>query len=197
LSDLDLASLEAESAASGGARLGQAIHTVVPPSLAPPTLIEPLRAFLEKHPFETNVFGMTRFPSATAGSPDPVGRALELAREVCASHGLQFHLASDRAMHDDLWTNVTAHMWASKYGIGLFEDRVDRGVNHNLTIEIGGMLTTGRRCALLKDSTVPTMPTDLVGLIYKSVDLSKPNTVSKALHAWIRSDLGLPSCPDC
>lgn len=166
-------------------------------SLAPPALIEPLRKFLAEHPFDTNVFGMTRFPNAQAGTPDPVGQALDIARVVCREHGLEFHLASDRAMHDDLWTNVTAHMWASRYGIGLFEDRVDRGLNHNLTIEIGGMLMTGRRCALLKDGTLDKMPTDLVGLIYKAIDLSDTATVADALHGWIRDDLGLSRCSSC
>jgi len=40
-------------------------------------LIKPLHAFLEENPFETNVFGMTRFPGQqTDGKPDPIGPAL-------------------------------------------------------------------------------------------------------------------------
>jgi len=62
-------------------------------------------------------------------------------------------------------------MWACRYGIAFFENTHDNGLNYNLTIEVGGMLLSGRRCALLKDQTVPAMPTDLVGQIYKSVDL--------------------------
>jgi len=52
-------------------------------------------------------------------------------------------------MVDDLWANVAAHMWWSKYGIDFFEDRRGGGLNYNLVTEIGGMLVTGRRCALL------------------------------------------------
>lgn len=197
-SDMDLAALAAESV-SGSSMLGQVAHTVVLPALAPPSLIPSLRKFLEQHPFETNVFGMTRFPDADENEkgPDPVKPALEITREVCRLHGLQFHLASDRAIDDDLWANVTAHMWASQYGIAFFEDRRNRGLNYNLTIEVGSMLMTGRRCALLKDSSTPRMPTDLVGKIYKSVDLEKINTVSDAIHVWIRDDLNLGSCPSC
>jgi hypothetical protein len=198
LSDIDFAAFSAESASSSSA-LGQVAHTVVPPSLAPPSLIPGLHKFLEQHPFETNVFGMTRFPESDENElgPDPVIPALDTAREVCRLHGLQFHLASDRAIHDDLWTNVAAHMWASQYGIAFFEDRRKRGLNYNLTIEVGSMLITGRRCALLKDSSILRMPTDLVGKIYKSVDLAKGTTVSEALHLWIRDDLNLGSCPSC
>lgn len=197
VSRIDRQSLEAEAASYGGAQLGRTLHATVPPSLAPPALIEPIRSFLDAHPFDTNVFGMTRFPSIQAGGTDALSRALKVAREVCAKHGLEFHLASDRAILDDLWANTTAHMWASRYGIGFFEDRVERGLNHNLTIEIGGMLMIGHRCALLKDGSIEKMPTDLVGMIYKSVDLAQPNTVSRALHTWIRDDLSLNECADC
>ena len=197
-SDLDLAALAAESA-SGSSVLGHVAHSVVPPALAPPSLIPGLRKFLENHPFERNVFGMTRFPEVgeNEAAVDPVKPALEIAREVCRLHGLELHLASDRAIHDDLWTNVAAHMWASQYVIAFFEDRKKRGLNYNLTIEVGSMLMTGRRCALLKDTSIQRMPTDLVGQIYKSVDLAKPETIGAALHEWAREDLGLGGCTLC
>jgi len=194
IGDVDLAALAAEASARG-TELGSAPHPVISPSFAPPVLIAPLRKFLEKHPFDRNVMGMTRFPDTS--SDDPVTPALQIARDVCSKHQLEFHLASDRAMDDDLWTNVAAHMWASRYGIAFFEDRVDRGMNYNLTVEVGSMLMTGRRVALLKDTSIERLPTDLIGRIRKDVDLDDLETVSGALHRWIRDDLGLGSCPDC
>jgi hypothetical protein len=200
LTGVELASLAAE-AAVGGSRLGGAPHALLLPEMgAPPSLLPVLHDFLATYPFEKNVFGMTRFPDEERASPiDPVRPALEVAREVCQRHSLEFHLASDRAMQDDLWANIAAHMWASRYGIAFFEDLATptRGVNYNLTIEVGGMLMTGRRCALLKDKSIERMPTDLVGKIYKSVDLNKPETVESALHAWIRDDLALGPCAKC
>ncbi len=198
ITDIDLVVLGAEMSAVSGSDLGHAHHPVIPPTLAPPELVGPLAAFLDAHPFDTNVFGMTRFPDEQdEESPDPVGPALDVAREVCGAHGLEFHLASDRAIVDDLWSNVTAHMWASKYGIAFFENKRDRGLNYNLTIEVGGMLVMGRRCALLKDESIKRMPTDLVGKIYRSVDLDAKQTVADALHTWLRDDLSLGSCARC
>lgn len=200
LSGIELAALSAE-AAVGGSRLGGAPHAVLLPELgAPPSLVPALRDFLAKHPFDKNVFGMTRFPGEDDSElGDPVKGALDVARSACEAHGLQFHLASDRAIDDDLWANVAAHMWACRYGIAFFEDLATptRGINYNLTIEVGGMLTTGRRCALLKDSSIDRMPTDLVGKIYKAVQLKKPKTVETAIHDWIREDLGLGGCAHC
>lgn len=199
LSDMELAALNAESVAGSGAFLGHAQNATVPPWLASPALLPGLRKFLEAHPFERNVFAMTRFPDEADGSgpPDPVHQAIEVSREACRFHGLEMHLASDRAIDDDLWTNVAAHMWASRYGVAFFEDRAGRGTNYNMTIEVGGMLMTGRRCALLKDASIERMPTDLVGRIYKAVDFEAPETIERALHEWLRSDLGLGDCPAC
>jgi hypothetical protein len=74
---------------------------------------------------------------------------------------------------------------------------VDRGMNYNLTIEVGSMLMTGRRCALLKDRSIERLPTDLIGRIRKDIDLDDLGTVSKAIHTWIRDDLGLGACDAC
>lgn len=191
MTDLDLVALVAESAHKNAPVFGRTEHALVPVHLAPPALVQPLQSFLADHPFDTNVFGMTRFPDAKAGTADPVGRALAVVRRICAEAGLEFHLASDRAIVDDLWDNVTAHMWASRYGVALFEDRVDRGLNHNLLIEVGAMIMSGRRCALLKDGSIEKLPTDFVGMIYKSVDLSAEDTVAQVVRAWIKDDLAI------
>lgn len=193
VSPVETAALSAfETSIPGGSILGKIHHGVIGPEIAPLAILSPLLPFLQDHPFESNVFGMTRFPDEQdPATLDPVRPALDAARDVCAKHGLEFHLASDRAISDDLWTNVAAHMWASKYGIAFFEDRQGRGVNYNLTIEVGAMLMTGRRCALLRDRTIKSMPTDLVGLIYKPVDLDIVNHVVGTLENWIVNDLAL------
>ncbi len=189
LSGLDFVALIAEGATENTPLLGHTETALVPYTLAPPALVHPLRGFLAGHPFDTNVFGMTRFPDAKAGTKDPVGQALAVAKEACSEFGLEFHLASDRAMTDDLWSNVTAHMWGCRYGIGFFEDRLDRGLNHNLLIEVGAMIVTGRRCALLKDGSIEKMPTDFIGMIYKSVDLDDATSVRSSVADWLKDDL--------
>ncbi len=200
VSGIDLAVLVAEAAAAG-ARLGGAAHPVILPEFgAPPDLVAILREFLHQHEFDRNVFGMTRFPrEGSSEPPDPVKNALEVARATFKAHGLEFHLASDRQLHDDLWTNVAVHMWASRYGVGFFEDlaKPASGLNYNLTTEVGAMLITGRRCCLLKDPSITSLPTDLVGRIRKDVSLRDADTVETMLHAWIRDDLGLGPCPAC
>lgn len=196
--DMDLAALAAEAARGSVTLLADMPHPVIPPALAPPKLIAPLRAFFVDHPFARNVFGMTRFPGVTEdGELDPIAPALNVARDVCKTHGLEFHLASDRQIVDDLWANVAAHLWGSQYAVAFFENRTGKGLNYNLTIEVGSTLVLGRRLAILKDEPVKALPTDLVGRIYKTVDLTKPETVAEALHVWCRYDLNLGACPSC
>jgi hypothetical protein len=189
--DMDLAVLMAEAGRPAATLLGDTVHPVVPPSLAPPELLKPLHAFLEEYPFERNVFGMTRFPGKPEkGKPDPIAPALAAAKKVCEKHGLAFHLALDRSIVDGLWANVAAHMWGCRFGIGFFESVTDKGLNYNLTIEVGSCMVLGRRLALLKDKSLKAMPTDLVGHIYHEVELSKPSTVTKKLDAWATSSIG-------
>ena len=51
------------------------------------------------------------------------------------------------------------------------------------------MMMTGRRCALLKDGSIEKMPTDFIGMIYKSVDLQDESTVRGRVTDWLKDDL--------
>lgn len=179
----------------GAAELNNGRHAVIPPFFAPERWSRAISRFLERHPFDQNVFCMTRFAS---NEPlDPVRDVIETIRASLESHGLTLHLASDGNADDDLWSNVAAYLWACRYGVALFEDRLGTGLNYNLVIEVGAMLATGRRCVLLKDRTQDSLPTDLVGQIYCPVDYDDLNGVAAAAHSWAANDLGFGSCKDC
>jgi hypothetical protein len=72
-----------------------------------------------------------------------------------------------------------------------------RGLNYNVMTELGAMLMTGRRCALLKDRTLPKLPTDIIGLIYRSVDLDDTVSIGANIHSWASEDLNLGNCANC
>jgi hypothetical protein len=196
---LNLSAISAEMAKAPGAEFAHVKHAVIDPAFAPPRWGQGISRMLERFPFDTNVFCMTRFPGPNElnEAPDAIREAVSILRDVHASHGLSLHLASDRQLDDDILGNIGAHMWACRYGIGVLEDRVGRGLNYNVVIELGGMLVTGRRCALLKDRTAPTLPIDLAGQIYKSVDLDDRQSISDAVHHWLSEDLALGSCALC
>ena len=185
-----IAQLQAETNEPFGAEFGGATHPVIPPELAPPRWSAGIARLLGDYPFERNVFCMTRFPE-DGGVPDVVTDVIDTARTTLREHGLHLHVASDGLLDDELFGNVGAYMWACRYGIGLLEDRAGRGLNYNVMTELGSMLITGRRCALLKDKTVPSLPTDLAGHVYKPLDFDDSDAVSQELEHWISNDLGL------
>lgn len=191
--DFDVTAVEAEIALVGSAELQQAQHPLIPPELAPVRWAVPISRLLGQYPFDSNVFCMTRFPKDEKEEelPDPVQAVIAAARTALSARGLHMHLASDRQADDELFGNIAAHMWACKYGIGLFETRFGKEFNDNLQIEVGAMLMTGRRVVLLKDRDTPNMPTDFVGHIYKSVDFDAEESVAKALDDWVGDDLGI------
>lgn len=190
---IDLVAVETEMAALPAAALAEMPHAVIPPEFAPPRWQPGITRLLERFPFDRNVFCMTRFPKDERETefPDPVRGVIDTAREVLADHGLTLHLASDRSADDELFGNIAAHMWACRYGVGLFETRFGTDLNDNVQIEMGAMLMTGRRCALLKDQDTPNLPTDFVGQIYKSVDFDDLAVVRATVRSWVADDLGL------
>lgn len=196
---IDEGQLSAELTQVPRGELGHVEQLLIPPALAPSKWSAPIQRMLDDFDFGTNVFCMTRFPVDEKDTEylDPVREIIKQARKALSGHGLTLHLASDKQLDQDLFANIAAHMWACRFGIALFENRLGRGLNYNLTIEVGAMLMTGRTCALMKDTTIDAMPTDFVGQIYKPVDFSNAGDVVDELHRWAVNDLGLPRCPKC
>ena len=170
--------------------LASSIHHTIGVEFAPLPLVGPIGAFLKSHPFDRNVFGISRYPK-DGDESDLLNSCFTVARDTLGEFALEFHLASDRNVADELWPNVAASMWACRYGVAFIESRVETDVNRNVLIEVGAMLMTGRRCILLRDCSVKSMPTDLVGHIYKDIDLDEPGTIEVALQEWCEADLEL------
>lgn len=173
-------------------------HSVVPPQFAPANIKPAVEGILEDFPFESSVFLITRFPKKGRPHSDLLAETISQCRKSCAQFGLNLHVASDRNADDQLYGNIAAHMWASMFGIAILEDleREDSEnglpkLNDNVLIEVGSMLMTGRRCAILKDITVDRTPSDLVGLLYKSVNLRHTESVATAVETWITNDIRL------
>jgi hypothetical protein len=194
---VDPNALQAEIAPLGSAELAGAPHPLLPAELAPARFLPAVARLTDRFPFERNVFCMTRFPAVDADENDPMAETIDLARKVLKEHGLVMHLASDRNADDELFGNVSAYIWASKYGIAFLETfgepKPDEPVslNDNVLIELGAMLVTGRRCGLLKDVSAPHPPTDFVAQIYKEIDLADESVVRETISDWVTEDLGL------
>jgi hypothetical protein len=183
--------LTASLDATEGTIFGERRHALIPPFLGPAD--SAVKKIFDLSPFEKNVMLITRFPK---GKDDHLTTLIESIRLAVGKHGLNLLVASDGNKKDVLWENVNTYMWASKYAIVLM-DNMDGKFNSNVLIEVGGMLMTGRRCAILRDESVEQMPSDMIGHIYRATTLTDHVMTVQQVHEWIRDDLGISSCSEC
>ncbi|WP_344020349.1 hypothetical protein [Pseudonocardia kongjuensis] len=149
--------------------------------------LEPaLREFIADHPDPSkNVFVMMRFKENDQMSAIHRSIADSLAK-------LGFHAirADDRDYTGELWTNVQVCMTGCQFGIAVFEDIDDRDFNPNVSLELGYMLASQKRCLILKEKRLPNLPADVLHRLYKDFDMFKiEETVAHQLDRWIRIDL--------
>lgn len=149
--------------------------------------LEPaLREFIADHPDpDRNVFVMMRFRQNER--MDAIHNTISTTLA-----GLNFHAirADDRDYTGELWTNVQTCMTGSKFGIAVFEDIDDRDFNPNVSLELGYMLAARKRCLILKEQRLPTLPADVLHRLYKDFDMFRiQETISHQLDRWIRVDL--------
>jgi len=122
-------------------------------------------------------FGSTRLHSALA----------EAVKDVCSSHGIKALRADEKDYHDDLFPNVLTYIYGCRFGIAVFERLEQNDFNPNVSLEVGYMLALGKPVCLLKDKTLTTLQTDLVGRLYKSFDPQDPSgSIPKELTQWLR-----------
>jgi hypothetical protein len=151
--------------------------------------LEPqLRSFLADHPDpDRNVFIMMRFKDT-----DQFRDLHRAIADTLSTHGLQGVRADDREYHPDLWSNVETYMLGCKYGVAAFEDFETRDHNPNVALELGFMRARLKRCLILKERTLPAVPTDVVGSLYKLFDkFNVSETVRAQVNRWITVDLGI------
>ena len=157
--------------------------------LAGVTHLEPeLRTFLADHPNpERNVFIMMRFIET-----EQFREIHTTIVDTLAERGFNGLRADDREYHSDLWANVEVYLTGCHYGITVFDDMEQRDHSPNVALELGYMKAKRRRCLILRERTLPELPTDVIGRLYKSFDKFQiAKTVRSEVTRWIEVDLGI------
>lgn len=122
-----------------------------------------MERMLKLYPYNKNVFLMMKFRDKNRGVSDFIKNELIKSGYNCI-----------RA--DDAEWNITnnvynplAVLYCCKYGIALF-DEPEEGANYNPNVayELGVMQSQGKRCLILKHSSLTEVPFDLVKDIYKT-----------------------------
>jgi len=133
---------------------------------------------LTHFPYAENVFLMMKF----RGSNSELG---EFIIESLRSHGL-------RGVRADLpeWNitknvyNPVAVLYCCKYGIALFDEpEPSQAYSANVAYELGMMHYQGKDCLILKHSSLPQIPFDLIKDLYVSYD--KDLSLRRFIASWI------------
>lgn len=149
----------------------------------PPVEIqESLARFKLDHPDPTKVaFIMMQF-----GKTKTHDKIVKAIRSVLDSHGLIGVKADDIEYHDDLFPNVMTYLYGCGFGITVFERIEDEEFNPNVSLEVGYMFALRKPVCLLKDETLKTLHTDLIGKLYKDFDPQDPvKTIPSEISKWL------------
>lgn len=107
-------------------------------------------------------------------------------RECLDTHGLKALRADDKGYSDDLLPNIRTYMHGCAFGIAVFERLTADEFNPNVSLEVGYMMALGKPVLLLRDSTLRTLPADLVGRLYSTFDPQSPAaSIPPILSRWL------------
>lgn len=149
-------------------------------------LISPLYGYkkiiqkkLSEFPFEKNVFLMMKFRRENEGTYKYIKEQLE-------KNGFNCVRAKDKewAHITDTSFNPMAVLYCCKYGIALFDEAEEGSAyNPNVAYELGMMQCQNKRCLILKHSSLPNPPFDIVKDLYKSY--TKEIEFAEILSDWL------------
>ena len=106
-------------------------------------------------------------------------------------YGINALRADDKQYHEDLYWNVLTYIYGCNFGIAVFERLEDDLFNSNVALEVGYMRALSKPLCLLKDRTIATLQTDLIGKLYKSFDPQDPkSSIPPELRKWL-TDQGI------
>ena len=149
---------------------------------APIEIQESLALFKLDHPDSAKVaFIMMQFGKTKAH--DEIVKAIRI---VLDSHSIRGVRADDKQYHDDLFYNVMTYLYGCGFGIAVFERIKTEEFNPNVSFEVGCMFALGKPVCLLKDETLKTLHTDLIGKLYKDFDPQDPvETIPSKVSQWL------------
>ena len=113
-------------------------------------------------------------------------KILKTLKKHLSEKGIKLLRADEKWYDDDLFENIKTYMQGCSFGIALF-DRINTDeFNPNVSLEIGYMMALNKPVLLLKDKTLKSLQTDLVGKLYYQFDFQYPEkTIPIVLDKWM------------
>lgn len=159
---------------------------MTPQHNVPVEIQQSLRAFKLDHPDPQKVaFVMMRFGTTPAHD-----KIIEGIRDTLKPYGIKAVRADEKEYHQFLMPNILTYLHGCGFGIAVFERIEQEDFNPNVSLEVGYIMALGKDVCLLKDRTLKTLHTDLVGNLYRTFDPQDPvASIPPELTRWL-SDKG-------
>jgi hypothetical protein len=149
---------------------------------APVELTSSLAHFKRDFPDSSRLaFVMMRFGKSNAHAT-----ILQGIRSALDPQQLVALRADDKQYHDDVLQNILTYIYGCRFGIAAFERIEGDDFNPNISFEVGYMTGLGKSVCLLKDRTLRTLHTDLIGRLYCEFDTQDcTTTIAPVLQKWM------------
>ena len=136
--------------------------------------------------FLATVSNYTAFIMMQFGSGKAYDSIVLATKKAFKEFGITAIRADDKSYHPDVYYNIMTYLHGAGIGIAIF-DRIQSDIyNPNVSLELGYMLALGKPLCLLKDQTLPRLPTDIVGRLYVSFDTHNPKaTITAGVTKWL------------
>jgi hypothetical protein len=109
-----------------------------------------------------------------------------ITKEIFKKQGISLLRADDKWYSDDLFTNIKTYMQGCTFGVALFERIKTNHFNPNVSLEIGYMMALNKPILFLKDSTLESLHSDLIGKLYYEFDFQNhQERLSNVINKWI------------
>lgn len=153
-----------------------------PTEVAPPSVRSALQALFVDHPnYERNCFLVMPF-SDTRLHRD-IATTLRTAMK---NYGFNLVRADDKAYSEDLLTNIQAYIHGCRFAVAVFDRILTNDFNPNVSLEVGYFMGLRKPVCLLKERTLPRLPSDLVGRLYVEFDAQDlPRSIPTTLRRWL------------
>jgi hypothetical protein len=147
-----------------------------------------LKPFLEKFSEEHQEPKKCGFLMMKFGTTELHTVIVDAIKSACAIHGIEALRADDKTYSDDLLSNIRTYMHGCSFGIAVYERLVEDDFNPNVSLEVGYMMALGKPVLFLKDTTLDSLHTDLVGKLYEIFDVQSPHeTIPPVLEKWLKN----------
>lgn len=151
---------------------------------------ENMIAKLKEHPFKKNIFLMMKFRDDNREGYTNT-EIYKLIRDIIEGAGYNCVRADQEEwthLADESSYNPLAVSYCCKYGIALIDEpEKEAAYNSNVIYELGMMATQNKKCILLRDEKVESIPFDLITTIHRTYSTrSYEKDIRNHLKSWLK-----------